>query len=153
MSDLLDRIASFEERAARLEMRLADPVLAAQPGEYAGVAKELKALRPLVEAAGRFRATLGEIDGARALLGDTDPEVAALARAELEELERRRESLEREIRLHLVPKDPNEEKNAILEIRAGTGGDEAALFAADLFRMYSRYAERRGWKLEILSLS
>ena len=153
MSDLLDRIASFEERAARLEARLADPALAAQPGEYAGVAKELKALRPLVEAAGRFRATLAEIDGARALLGDADAEVAALARSELEELERRREALEREIRLHLVPKDPNDEKNAILEIRAGTGGDEAALFAADLFRMYSRYAERRGWKLEILSLS
>jgi peptide chain release factor 1 len=79
--------------------------------------------------------------------------VSALARAELEELEQRREGLEREIRLQLVPKDPNDERNAILEIRAGTGGDEAALFAADLFRMYSRYAERRGWKLEVLSLS
>jgi peptide chain release factor 1 len=153
MSDLLDRIASFEERAARLEARLADPALAAQPGEYATVAKELKALRPLLEAAGGYRATLAEIDGARALLEDRDPEVSALARAELEELEQRREGLEREIRLQLVPKDPNDERNAILEIRAGTGGDEAALFAADLFRMYSRYAERRGWKLEVLSLS
>src|SRR5262245_17081834 len=148
MSDLLDRIASFEERAARLEARLADPVLAAQPGEYAAVAKELKALRPLVDAAGRYRATLAEIDGARALLEDRDPELSALAKAELEPLEQRRAELEREIRLQLVPKDPIDEKNAILEIRAGTGGDEAALFAADLFRMYSRYAERRGWKLE-----
>ncbi len=153
MSDLLDRIASFEERAARLEARLSDPVLAAQPGEYAGVAKELKSLRAIALAAGHFRATLAAIDDARALLEDRDPEVSALARAELEELERRREELEREIRLHLVPKDPNDERNAILEVRAGTGGDEAALFAADLFRMYSRYAERRGWRLEILSLS
>ncbi len=153
MSDLLDRIASFEERAARLAARLADPALAGQPGEHKAVAKEQKALRPIVEAARRFRATLAEIDGARVLLADADPELCALARAELEELERRREALEREIRLNLVPKDPNDEKNAILEIRAGTGGDEAALFAADLFRMYSRYAERRGWKLETLSLS
>jgi peptide chain release factor 1 len=153
MSDLLDRIASFEERAARLETKLADPALAAQPGDYAAVAKELKALRPLIEAASRYRATVGEIEGARALLGDGDPELSALARGELEELEARRQALEREIRLHLVPRDPNDEKNAILEIRAGTGGDEAALFAGDLFRMYSRYAERRGWKLEMLSLS
>jgi peptide chain release factor 1 len=153
MSDLLDRIGSFEERAARLAARLADPALAGQPGEYARVAKELKALRPIVEAAAGYRATLAELEGARALLSDPDPELSALARGELETLERRREELEREIRLHLVPRDPNDEKNAILEIRAGAGGDEAALFAADLHRMYSRYAERRGWKLEMLSLS
>jgi peptide chain release factor 1 len=153
VSDLLDRIASFEERAARLEARLADPALAAQPGEYVGVAKELKALRPLLDAAGLYRAALAEIEGARALLSDPDPEVGALARGELEELERRRDELERTIRLQLVPRDPNDEKNVILEVRAGAGGDEAALFAAELFRMYGRYAERRGWKLEVLSLS
>ncbi len=153
MSDLLDRIASFDERAARLEARLADPALAAQPGDYATVAKELKSLRPLLDAAASYRTTLSEIEGARALLSDPDPEVSALARAELEELEARREALEREIRLQLVPRDPNDEKNVILEIRAGAGGDEAALFAADLFRMYGRYAERRGWKVEVLAVS
>jgi len=153
LSDLLDRIASFEEHAARLEARLADPALAAQPGEYGRVAKELKALRPLVDAAARYRATLGEIDGARALLADPDAEVSALARAELEPLEGRRAELEREIRRELVPRDPNDDKNVILEIRAGAGGDEAALFANDLFRMYGRYAERRGWDVELLSLS
>jgi peptide chain release factor 1 len=153
MSDLLDRIATFEERAARLEARLADPALASQPGEQKLLAKELKALRPLVAAAGRYRATLAGIEDARGLLSDPDPEVSALARSELEELERRLAELEREVRLLLLPRDPNDEKNAILEIRAGTGGEEAALFAADLFRMYGRYAERRGWKLEILSLS
>jgi len=134
LSDLLDRIASFDERAARLEARLADPALAAQPGDYATVAKELKSLRPLLDAAASYRTTLSEIEGARALLSDPDPEVSALARAELEELEARRETLER-------------------EIRAGAGGDEAALFAADLFRMYGRYAERRGWKVEVLAVS
>jgi peptide chain release factor 1 len=153
MSDLLDRIRSFEERAALLEARLADPALAAQPGEYAKLAKERKALRPIVEAAARYRATLLEIDGARVLLSDPDPEVSALARGELEGLERRRAELERAIRLHLLPRDPNDERNAILEVRAGAGGDEAGLFAAELFRMYSRYAERRGWSLEVLSLS
>ena len=153
MSDLLDRIASFEEHAARLESRLADPGLAAQPGEYGRVAKELKSLRPLVEAAARYRAALAELEGARALLADPDPEVSALARGELEELERTRTEIEGEIRRELVPKDPNDEKNAILEIRAGAGGDEAALFANDLFRMYGRYAERRGWKVELLSIS
>jgi peptide chain release factor 1 len=153
LSDLLDRIASFDERASRLEARLADPALAAQPGDYAQVAKELKSLRPLLEAAGSYRATLSEIEGARAMLSDADPEMGALARAELEELEARRERLEREIRLQLVPRDPNDEKNVILEIRAGAGGDEAALFAADLFRMYGRYAERRGWKVEVLAVS
>ena len=126
---LRDRIASFDERAARLEARLADPALAAQPGDYATVAKELKSLRPLLDAAASYRTTLSEIEGARALLSDPDPEVSALARAELEELEARRETLEREIRLQLVPRDPNDEKNVILEIRAGAGGDEAALFA------------------------
>jgi peptide chain release factor 1 len=95
LSDLLDRIASFEEHAARLEARLGDPALAAQPGEYGKVAKELKGLRPLVEAAARYRATLGEIEGARALLADPDAEVSALARAELEALERVRSELER----------------------------------------------------------
>jgi peptide chain release factor 1 len=153
LSDLLDRIASFEEHATRLEARLGDPALATQPGEYGKVAKELKGLRPLVEGAARYRATLTEIEGVRALLGDPDAEVSVLARAELEELERHRAELEREIRLRLVPKDPNDDKNAILEIRAGAGGDEAALFASDLFRMYGRYAERRGWKVEVLSLS
>jgi peptide chain release factor 1 len=153
LSDLLERIASFEERASRLEARLGDPALAAQPSEYAQVAKELKSLRPLVEAAGHYRTTLSEIEGARVLLSDPDAEVSALARAELEELSARRESLEREIRLQLVPRDPNDEKNVILEIRAGAGGDEAALFAADLFRMYGRYAERRGWKVEVLAVS
>jgi peptide chain release factor 1 len=110
-------------------------------------------VRPLAEAGARYRQLLAEIEDARAMLADDDGDVRELAEAELAELEDRHSATEREIRLLLVPKDPNEEKNAILEVRAGTGGDEAALFAADLFRMYCRYAEVRGWKIVPLSIS
>jgi peptide chain release factor 1 len=153
MSALLESISVFEDRARRLEQRLADPELVGAPGEYAQVAKELASLRPLLEAGARYRALLAQLEDARALVADPDPEVSELARSELAGLESRASALERELHLLLVPKDPNDEKNVMLEIRAGTGGDEAALFAADLLRMYTRYAERRGWKLEPLSLS
>jgi peptide chain release factor 1 len=153
MSDLLDKISVFESKAGQLEQRLADPSITSSPAEYASVAKELARIRPLAEAGTRYRRLLADREGARAMLEDDDAEVRELAEAELEQLEDQRAAIEREIRLLLVPKDPNEEKNAILEVRAGTGGDEAALFAADLFRMYSRYAEAHGWKIEPLSIS
>jgi len=153
MSGLLESISGFEDRARRLEQRLADPEVASAPGEYAQVAKELAGLRPLIDASSRYRAVLAHSEDARALVEDPDPEVSELASAELAGLATQLAALEREIRLLLVPKDPNDEKNVMLEIRAGTGGDEAALFAADLLRMYSRYAERHGWKLEPLSIS
>ncbi len=153
MSDLLDSVAAFEAKVRQLEERLADPAIASSPAEAARLAKELAGLRPLAEAAARYRSTLAEIAGARTMLADPDPEVRQLAQSELAELEPRRDALEKEVRLLLVPRDPNDEKDVILEIRAGTGGNEAALFAADLFRMYSRHAEKRGWKLEVLSIS
>jgi len=153
MSGLLESISMFEDRARRLEQRLADPAVASAPGEYAQVAKELAGLRPLIDAGARYRAALAQGTDLRSLVDDPDPEVSELARVELEGLEARTQALERELRLLLVPKDPNDEKNVMLEIRAGTGGDEAALFAGDLLRMYTRYAERRGWKLEPLSIS
>jgi peptide chain release factor 1 len=153
MSDLLDKIAVFEERFAKLEARIMDPGLAQQRDEFARVAKELAAIRPIVEAGSSYRRTLDEMRDARAMLDDPDPEVSELARSEVELLENQRAEIEQEIRAAMVPKDPNDEKNVILEIRAGTGGEEAALFAADLFRMYNRYAERKGWKVGPLSLS
>jgi peptide chain release factor 1 len=115
--------------------------------------RRLGALRPLLEVGGRYRAALSELDDGNALLEDDDPEMADFARAEVERLETTISALETELRILLTPKDPNDEKNAIFEIRAGTGGDEAALFAADLFRMYSRYAESLGWKINTLSVS
>jgi len=120
---------------------------------YASFAKELSQVRPVADAGARYRRTLDEIGDARAMLDDADPDVRDLAQTELDELEQQSERLEREIRILLVPRDPNDEKAAILEIRAGTGGEEAALFAADLFRMYTRYAESRGWKIEPMSIS
>jgi peptide chain release factor 1 len=153
MSELLDRISVFVVKAAQLEERLADPDIARSPAEYAPVAKELARVRPLAEAGARYQRLLAGLEDARAMLDDDDREVRELAEAEVSELAKQQIAIESEIRLLLVPKDPNEEKNAILEVRAGTGGDEAALFAGDLFRMYSRYADARGWKVEPLSIS
>jgi peptide chain release factor 1 len=153
MSDLLERIADVEARARGLEERLADPAVASAPTEYAKIAKQLSALRPLAETGRRYRQVLGEIESSRELLSETDPELREMARGELEKLTAEEARLEAQIRDLLLPKDPNDEKDVILEIRAGTGGDEAALFAADLFRMYSRFAELQGWKVESLSVS
>src|SRR5262245_51600043 len=153
MSGLIESISVFEDRAKRLEQRLADPAVASAPGEYAKVAKELAGLRPVVDAGSRYKSALAHRESARSLVNDPDPEVSELARSEIAGLDQSVEALERELRLLLVPKDPNDEKDVMLEVRAGTGGDEAALFAAELLRMYTRYAERRGWKLEQLSVS
>jgi len=153
MSDLLSKIQAFADRARALEERLAQPEVASNPAEYGKLAKELAGLRPAAEAAGAYAKLLGEIEDAESMKDDADEEMRELAKAELESLREREGELEQEIRVLLVPRDPNDEKNAILEIRAGTGGEEAALFAMDLFRMYSRYAEARGWKIEVLSSS
>jgi len=153
MSDMLERIGEIEVRARSLEERLADPQVASVPGEYAKVAKQLGGLRPVLEAGRRYRQVVSEIEGSRDLLAESDPELREMARADVERLTREREALEAQIRELLLPKDPNDDKGVILEIRAGAGGDEAALFAAELFRMYGRYAESRGWKVEPLSLS
>jgi peptide chain release factor 1 len=117
--------------------------------------KEFAALNPIVATIDALRAAEKESADLEALLADpaSDREMIAMARADLEALEPRRLALERELQLKLLPKDSADEKSAILEVRAGTGGDEAALFAADLFRMYTRYAELKGWKVEIISMS
>ncbi len=153
MSDLSDRIADIESRASALEAKLADPALASQPGEYAKVGKQLGALRAVLEAGRRWRSVVSELEDARTMLQESDPELREMAQGELLRLGAERERLETQVKELLLPKDPNDDKDVILEIRAGTGGDEAALFAADLFRMYSRYAETTGWKVEPLSVS
>jgi peptide chain release factor 1 len=153
MSELTDRVRDVTARAADLEKRLADPGLGRAPGEYARVARELGQLRPTVEAGARLERALAELAGAREMLAERDPELLELARGEVSRLEGEVEALDKEVRRLLVPRDPSDDKNAILEIRGGTGGEEAALFAADLFRMYSRFAESRGWKVEVLHSS
>ena len=153
MADLNQRIEQAAKRAAEIEQRLADPAVAGAPGEYGALAKELGGLRPLVEAGQRWRRAGREIAEAKEMLGEDDPELQELARGELERLEGEHAAAEGELLALLVPADPNDEKNVILEVRAGTGGDEAALFAADLLRMYTRFAETQGWKVEPLSVS
>jgi peptide chain release factor 1 len=153
MADILERTLEAEKRASELESQLADPALAGQPGQYEKLGRELGALRPLVELGARLRKARAELEDATAMSQDADPELAELARAEAQGLREEIAEIERQLGVLLVPRDPSDEKNAILEIRAGTGGEEAALFAGELFRMYSRYAERRGWKVEALSTS
>jgi len=153
MADLLERISAHAERAQQLEETLGSQEVASNPTEYRRVAQELSGLRPAAQAAQAYRKLLADIEGARALLGEGDADMRALAQAELAELEERRTVLENQVRVLLLPRDPDDEKGAILEIRAGAGGEEAGLFAHELLRMYLRYAERRGWKVEPMSLS
>ena len=153
MADWTDKILELRARARALEERLADPAVTQKPGGLAKAGKELAELRPLLDAGRRYEETRLALADARALASDSDPELAELAKSELAELEARELALAAELRALLRPKDPNDGKDAILEIRAGAGGEEAALFAAELFRMYSRYAEAQGWKVELLSES
>ena len=151
MADLLQTLDDVQAKAAPLEERLQDPALAKAPKEFARVAKELAALRPLLEARERFVKVLAELENTREMLQDDDAELREMAQGEQETLAAEKEQLEEEIRDLMIPQDPNDEKDVILEVRGGAGGDEAALFAGDLYRMYARYAEEQGWKLEVLS--
>ncbi|MEJ5330551.1 MAG: peptide chain release factor 1 [Desulfobaccales bacterium] len=151
---LTDRLENLEQQYLSLETRLADPEVLRQQEEYLRLSKEHAELTPLVQAFRRYRQLQKELADSQTLLKEeTDEELKALAREEIQTLREQVQALEEELKFLLLPKDPNDEKNVILEIRAGTGGEEACLFAADLFRMYSRLAERRGWKLEVLSHS
>jgi peptide chain release factor 1 len=151
MRKLLATLAEIERRAGELDQLLADPAVATDPVRLQEYGRERAELEEVVATYAEFRATEQAIEETQALAGDPDPEIAALAEDELRTLRARREQLLSHIKSLLVPKDPNDEKNVIVEIRAGTGGEEAALFAADLFRMYTRYAERQRWKVEVLS--
>ena len=150
---MFDKLTTVESQYEELATRLGTAEVQSDPGEYRKAAKKLAELEPLVQKYRDYKAVQSEIEQAEELVRGTDVEMRELAEEELKSLVERRESLLGELRILLVPKDPNDEKNIILEIRAGTGGEEAALFASDLFRMYSRFAERQGWKLEVMSTS
>ncbi len=146
LEDVVDR---FRE----VEGLLSDPAVTSDQNRYRELAKEHSDLTEVVAVYGQYLQVCSDIEGNRELLQDSDLEMKELAKEELPGLEEQRADLEEQLRLLLLPKDPNDEKNIILEIRAGTGGDEAALFSADLFRMYNRYADRNRWKIEIMSSS
>ncbi len=135
-------------------MRLvADPAVQANPATYRTHTKALSDLQPLIDKYLEYKRVSDELTQAREVAASGDAEMKALAEEEIPGLETRLASLDDELRVLLIPKDPNDDRNIVLEIRGGAGGDEAALFAADLFRMYSRYAERKGWKVDVLSIS
>ena len=148
---MIDKLNSVESRYNDLLGRMADPSVQNDQAQYRTHAKALAEIEPLVERFREFKTVLTEITQAKELADD--PDMRELAQEELQSLEARREALEQEIKVLLLPRDPNDEKNVVLEIRAGTGGEEAALFAAELFRMYSRYAEANGWRVEVMSTS
>jgi len=152
---MLDKFADLEDKISHLEGRLSDPELVTNQKEYQKVVKEHAHLTKLNTLFLQYRRVQQEIEESRVLLHDENEgmELKELARAEIEELEVEEERLDQEIKLILLPRDPNDDKNTFLEIRAGTGGDEAALFVGDLFRMYSRFAESMGWRVETISSS
>jgi peptide chain release factor 1 len=150
---VFDKLASVESRYESLMASLGTASVQNDPAEYRRQAKALSDMEPLVEKYREYKTLAAELAQTEELARGADADMRALAEEELGGLEARREQLVHELKLLLLPKDPNDEKNVIVEIRAGTGGEEAALFAGDLYRMYTRYAERNRWKLELMSLS
>ncbi len=146
------KLKDIETRLVDVEAQMSDPAVNQDPAAYQRLAKESKDIGPIVERYRAYKGALAEITKVQELVKvEADPEMRELAHEELRSLEARREALDAEIPLLLIPKDSNDEKNVLLEIRAGTGGEEAALFAAEVFRMYSRYAERQSWKVDVVS--
>src|SRR5437870_4860066 len=147
---LFDKLRQVEERSDELARALANPALYGQASEYARLRKEHADTVEIVSRFREYREVLKRLTDARQLLGDGDRELAELAQVEITELTARQGELEAELKRLLVPRDPNDDKNVFVEIRAGAGGDEAGLFAADLVRMYTKYAERQRWKVETM---
>jgi peptide chain release factor 1 len=152
---MIDRISESRARYEDLSVQLADPNIHADPKRLREISREHSRLAQVVEAADRLDRARTELQGAQEMMSDggDDAEMAALAREEAQRLTADVERLESELKLLLIPRDPLDDRDAVVEVRAGTGGDEAALFAGDLFRMYSRFADRRGWKVEVVSVS
>src|SRR5438105_14695600 len=151
---MFERLDQIEARYEELNQALASPEITGDSARYQKTAKAHSEISAIVEKYREYKDLVKGIAESKAVLADEkDPEMRAYAQEELEKLEPRVAGIEEELKVLLLPKDPNDEKNVILEIRAGTGGDEASLFAAELFRMYDRYAESKRWKVEVLSTS
>lgn len=150
---MIDKLEAIRDRYYYLEEQMADPSVIADMDRYKKVSKEYKDLKEIVDTYKVYRQLLGNIETAKEMLGEKDPEMQEMASMELEELEPRKEELEEKIKNLLIPKDPEDAKDVIFEIRSGTGGDEASIFAGDLYRMYSRYFETQGWNVEVLQVN
>jgi peptide chain release factor 1 len=150
---MFERLEQIEARYESLGEQMADPELVFDQQKYQKIAKQHRDLEAIVEKFREYRQATRGIADAQAMLQETDPDIRVMAQEELTELEKRAPGLEEALKVMLLPKDPNDDKNVIIEIRAGTGGDEASLFVAEVFRMYSRFAELHRWKVEVLSSS
>lgn len=151
---MLDKLEAIKNRWEDIAGKLADPDMMKDMKKYAQLNKNYKDLAPIVKTYENYKEVLSNIEHNKLVLKtDDDPEFKELAKMELDELEEEKNKMEDEIKFLLIPKDPEDDKNAVLEIRAGTGGDEAAIFVGDLYRMYSRYCEGKGWKLEFVSVN
>jgi peptide chain release factor 1 len=148
---MFDKLEAVEQRFLEIEHKLGDPSLAANPDEFRRLSKEHSSLIEIVQEYQTYRKTKNEITSNRELI--PDPDFGAMAKEELKTLEPELEASTRRLQLLILPQDPNDQKNILLEVRAGAGGDEAALFAAEVFRMYQRFSERQGWKVEVMSVS
>jgi peptide chain release factor 1 len=153
MDNLLDKLRDIEIRYQELEGQLSDPQVVSRQGLYQKFAKEHADLSELVEIIRKYEKVRNRIEEYQEFLKETDEELKAIVKEEMPQLQQEKIELEEKIRVLLLPTDPNDDKNVFLEIRAGTGGDEAGLFVGDLFRMYARYAEAQGWRVEVVSSS
>ncbi len=150
---MFDRLAQMEARYESLSRDMSDPTLVNDQQKFQAIAKEHRTMEPVVEKYRQYRKVAQAIADARAMLAENDPEIKAMAQEELGSLEPQLAPIEDALKVMLLPKDPNDDKNIIIELRAGTGGDEAALFVAEMFRVYLRFAEQHKWKVQILSES
>ncbi len=147
---MIAKLKGIEERFIKVEHLLSDPAVISDQKKYQGYLKEHGELNKVVPKFREYESALEELEEAKELLKDDDPDMRAMAREEIPQLEQTIETVKTELNVLLMPKDPRDGKNVILEIRAGTGGEEAGLFAGDLFRMYSRYVEGKNWKTEVI---
>ena len=150
---MLDKIEAIKERFYYLEERLSDPEVVTDPKNYAKINKEYKSLEEIVRKGDKYSVVLENITNAQEMLKDPDPEMQEMASMELESLKENKETLEEEIKILLIPKDPEDSKDVVFEIRSGAGGDEASIFAGDLYKMYSKYFETQGWKTEVIDIN
>ncbi|MBQ6006092.1 MAG: peptide chain release factor 1 [Selenomonadaceae bacterium] len=150
---MLDKLQKVEEHFAEIESRLSDPSVVADVEKFTALTREHANLEPIIKKFREYKKILAQIDEDKILLESDDDELKTLAAEELAELKKSKAALDIELPILLLPKDPNDDKNVVMEIRGGVGGEEAALFAGDLFRMYTRYAERQGWRVDIVDMN
>ena len=151
---MIDKLALVEQRYEEIDRLLATPEVSMDYTRVQTLAKEQSSIKNLVSLSREYRKVMDDLKGVRLMLrNESDQEIVALAREELTQLEEQKARVESDLHVALIPSDPNDQKNVMMEIRAGTGGDEAGLFAADLYRMYTRYSQRMGWQIEVMDVN